>query len=152
MRENVIPKSMMLVNTEIMLGEKTPTPSFRLISVSKESPYNEAVYHRNFKRLIVYSKEVLDSYEMFRKLDSNGDVERMKNGRRKDNPNTDVKEERKAVRTPYEYHLTNAEDIQAFIDMFAVNPEFDYKSLLEPATTAGPTVPQQPLQEAEAAK
>ena len=66
----------------------------------------------------------------FPKLDENGDIKRLKMGRRQDGK--DYAEERKTLETYYEYYVENPEEIVEFINVFSLNAEtFDYKTYLE---------------------
>ena len=69
------------------------------------------------------------SYHMVAKLDDTGQPERLKT------PNQQTgkthKEERRLVDTFSEFYLQDKNDIELFINMFAVNAEqFDYNSFL----------------------
>jgi hypothetical protein len=116
-------KSMMLITSS--WNEK---PSFRMIPVETSCPYNEVIYDTELKALAIVSKEKKDTFQFLPKLDQNGDLVPLRkpgaNGRR-------FAEERKLVETYYEYFVTDAAEVEAFIQRFALNAEkFDYKALL----------------------
>ena len=74
---------------------------------------------------------------MIAKLDDNGDVKRMKIGRR-DN-GKDFAEERKTLETYYEYYIENPTEIKDIVNMFAINADmFDFNQYLEEAYTEQP--------------
>jgi hypothetical protein len=118
-------KSMMLVT-----GSWGNNKTFKLIPVGLDCPYNEAIFDRDSKVLALIGKEKKQSMHMVAKLDDNGDVKRMKIGRR-DN-GKDYAEERKTLETYYEYYIENPEEIKDVINQFAINADtFDYNQYLE---------------------
>jgi hypothetical protein len=118
-------KSMMLVT-----GSWGNNKTFKLIPITPDCPYNEAIFDRDSKVLALIGKEKKQSMHMVAKLDDNGDVKRMKIGRR-DN-GKDYAEERKTLETYYEYYIENPEEIKEVINQFAVNANtFDYNQYLE---------------------
>lgn len=120
-------KSMMLVT-----GSWGNNKTFKLIPVSPDCPYNEAIFDRDSKVLALIGKEKKQSMHMVAKLDDNGDVKRMKIGRR-DN-GKDYAEERKTLETYYEYYIENPEEIMSIVDLFAINAEtFDFTQYMEAA-------------------
>ena len=113
-------KSMMLV-TSTWGSKKT----FKLIPVTLESPYNEAIFDADNKVLAVISKEKKESLHMLAKLNEFGDPQTMKIGKRSNGK--DYAEERKTLETFYEYYVENAQEVKDFINMFAINADsFDY--------------------------
>jgi hypothetical protein len=124
MSENTNQKSMMLV-----IQEHRGMPTFSLIRTAESCPFVECIFVPDTKQLAIISTIQKDTFHLFPKLDDNGDTA-MAKGRKIVGKN--YKEERKAIRTFYEYTLVNPDDIVAFIDMFAVNAEtFPYKALLD---------------------
>jgi hypothetical protein len=119
-----IGQNMMLVNSAFRNAK-----SFTLIPVSNDSPYVEAMFDPSSGVLAVISKVMKQSYHMVPKLDDTGQPERLKA------PNQQTgkthKEERRLVDTFSEFYLQDKNDIELFINMFAVNAEqFDYISFL----------------------
>jgi hypothetical protein len=119
-----IGQNMMLVNSAFRNAK-----SFTLIPVSNDSPYVEAMFDPSSGVLAVISKVMKQSYHMVPKLDDAGQPERLKA------PNQQTgkthKEERRLVDTFSEFYLQDKNDIELFINMFAVNAEqFDYISFL----------------------
>lgn len=113
-------KSMMLV-TSTWGSKKT----FKLIPVTLECPYNEAIFDADNKVLAVISKEKKESLHMLAKLNEFGDPQTMKIGKRSNGK--DYAEERKTLETFYEYYVENAQEVKDFINMFAINADsFDY--------------------------
>jgi len=115
---------MMLVNSAFRNAK-----SFTLIPVSIDSPYVEAMFDPSSGVLAVISKVMKQSYHMVPKLDDTGQPVRLKT------PNQQTgkthKEERRLVDTFSEFYLQDKNDIELFINMFAVNAEqFDYSSFL----------------------
>lgn len=125
-------KSMMLVT-----GSWGNNKTFKLIPISSECPYNEAIFDRDSKVLALIGKEKKQSMHMLAKLDDNGDVKRMKIGRR-DN-GKDYAEERKTLETYYEYYIENPQEIKDVVNMFAVNADtFDFNQFIEEAYAEQP--------------
>lgn len=125
-------KSMMLVT-----GSWGNNKTFKLIPISPECPYNEAIFDRDSKVLALIGKEKKQSMHMLAKLDDNGDVKRMKIGRR-DN-GKDYAEERKTLETYYEYYIENPQEIKDVVNMFAVNADtFDFNQFIEEAYAEQP--------------
>ena len=119
-----IGQNMMLVNSAFRNAK-----SFTLIPVSNDSPYVEAMFDPSSGVLAVISKVMKQSYHMVAKLDDTGQPVRLKT------PNQQTgkthKEERRLVDTFSEFYLQDKNDIELFINMFAVNAEqFDYNSFL----------------------
>ena len=109
-------KSMMLIT-----GNWGQKKTFKMIPVTTDCAFNEAIYDAENKVLALVSKEKKQSMHMVAKLDDFGDVKPMKVGRRTNGK--DYAEERKTLETYYEYYLDNAEEIKAFINMIAVNSD-----------------------------
>lgn len=115
--------SMMIVSSE--WNEK---PTFRMISISNDCPYNEVIYDPEIKTLAIISKEKKQSFQMLPKLDVNGEITMIKRalptGRK-------FAEERKVVETYYEYYITKEEEIKTFVSLLAANAEtFPWSTLL----------------------
>ena len=120
-------KSMMLVT-----GAWGQQRTFKLIPVTPESPYNEAIYDLDSKVLALIGKEKKQSMHMVPKLDDFGDLKPMKIGRRTNGK--DYQEERKTLETYYEYYLDNPDEIKAVINLLAINADsFDYNQYVDAA-------------------
>ena len=114
----------------LVTGSWGNNKTFKLIPVTPECPYNEAIFDRDSKVLALIGKEKKQSMHMLAKLDDNGDVKRMKIGRR-DN-GKDYAEERKTLETYYEYYIENPQEIKDVVNMFAVNADvFDFNQYIE---------------------
>ena len=92
------------------------TKTFRLIPISLDCPYNEAIYDPEQKILAVISKECKETFQMVPKFDDKGDVLQAKRVRENGKP---YAEERRALDTWYEYYVEEADDVKAFIEWFA---------------------------------
>jgi hypothetical protein len=96
-----------------------------LISISKDCPYNEAIYDPQEKVLAVISKEKKEAFQLVPKFTDKGDVLYIKSPR--DN-GKNYAEERRAIESWYEYYLDNPEDIRSFISVFGTNADaFDFE-------------------------
>lgn len=110
-------------------------PTFKLMPVSPDSPYNEAMFDIESKILAIVGKEKKESFHMIPKLNEFGDLQTMKIGKR--NNGKDYAEERKAVETFYEYYVEDRKEIEALINLLAVNADsFDYQQYLDSAFNA----------------
>lgn len=125
----------------LVTGAWGQTKTFKMIPLTPDAPYNEAIYDRDSKVLALIGKEKKQSMHMVAKLDDNGDVKRMKIGRRENGK--DYAEERKTLETYYEYYVETPEEIKEIINLLAVNADsFDYKQYMEAANiqVAAPTI------------
>lgn len=124
-------RSMMLI-TGTWGNKKT----FKMIPVSLNSPYNEAIFDADNKVLAIIGKDKKQSLHMVPKLDDLGDVKQMKVGRRINGK--EYQEERKTLETYYEYYLESPEDIKELVSLLAVNADsFDINQYLEPQPAFG---------------
>ena len=104
--------------------------SFKMIPITLDCPYVECMYSSKDNVMAVISKVMKQSYHMVPKLDDNGDQIPAKGKRQNNKP---YKEERRLVDTFSEFYLLTPEEINGFIESFAVNAKtFDYKSLTIP--------------------
>lgn len=122
----------------LVTGSWGNAKTFKMIPVTPECPYNEAIFDRDSKVLALIGKEKKQSMHMVAKLDDNGDVKRMKIGRREGGK--DYAEERKTLETYYEYYIENPDEVKSIVDMLAVNADsFDYVQYMEQANIEKPT-------------
>jgi hypothetical protein len=125
MSENTNQKSMMLV-----VQDHRGMPTFSMIRTAENCPFVECIYVPDQKQLAIISTIQKDTFHMFPKLDDNGDTAVAK-GRKIVGKN--YKEERKAIKTFYEYTLVNEDDIVAFVEKFAVNADtFPFRNVINP--------------------
>ncbi len=116
----------------LVTGSWSTQKTFKLIPVSAECPYNEAIFDRDSKILALIGKEKKQSMHLIAKLDDNGDVKPMKIGRRSNGK--EYAEERKTLETYYEYYIENPDEIKTIVNMLACNADtFDFNQYLEHA-------------------
>lgn len=116
----------------LVTGSWSTQKTFKLIPVSAECPYNEAIFDRDSKILALIGKEKKQSMHLIAKLDDNGDVKPMKIGRRSNGK--EYAEERKTLETYYEYYIENPDEIKTIVNMLACNADtFDFNQYLEQA-------------------
>lgn len=121
---NLIGGNMLLIQSD-WNEEKT----FKLIPLSNECPYIEAIYDPSTKVLVMISRISMTKLHMLPKLDDNGDPAPLKAPRKNGRA---VKEERKSIETFQEFYIDNNEAIDAIVDIFAVNKDkFDYKKFIK---------------------
>lgn len=102
--------------------------TFRMIPVHIDCPYNEAIYDPEQRVLAVVSKECKEQFQLVPKFNEKGDIQYLKAAREN---GKNYAEERRAIDSYYEYYIENIDDILMFINHFAFNTEFDYKSLVK---------------------
>ena len=118
-------KSMMLTTSNW-----GPNKTFKLIPITKDCPYVEAIFDPGSKILAVISTIAKETYHMIDKLDDNGDPQKMKLTRTKDGG--DTKKERRLLKTYAEYYITVREEIETFINGFCINADsFDTNEYLD---------------------
>ena len=107
-----------------------PNKTFKLIPITKDCPYVEAIFDPGSKILAVISTIAKETYHMIDKLDDNGDPQKMKLSRTKDGG--DTKKERRLLKTYAEYYITVREEIETFINGFCINADsFDTNEYLD---------------------
>ena len=121
---NPIGANMLLIQSD-WNEEKT----FKLIPLTNDCPYIEAIYDPSTKVLVMISRISMTKLHMLPKLDDNGDPAPLKvprkNGR-------SVKEERKTIETFQEFYIDNHDAIDDLVDIFAVNKDkFNYKQYIK---------------------
>lgn len=116
------------MNKSMMLITSTwgPAKTFKLLPVTLECPYAEAIYDCHSGVFALIGKDKKQTFHMLPKLTDTGDVQQMKIGKR-DNGKPHA-EERKLVESFYEYYIEVQSEIEDFINMFCINADsFDYK-------------------------
>ncbi len=120
-----IGKNMMLVNSSFR-GAK----SFNLIPVSKEAPYIEAMFDPSSGILACIGVNNKQSFHMVPRLNDDGQPMRLKVPNK--TTGKTVKEQRVSQQTYSEYYVAEENDIENFINIFAINADtFDYKQFIE---------------------
>lgn len=92
--------------------------TFRLLPLTMDCPFNEAIYDTTSNVLAIISKDKKDKPTMLPKLNDKGLMIPVKGA----GENAHV-EERRILEMYFEYYIDNPEDIKAFIERFVVNPE-----------------------------
>lgn len=112
---NQVGKNMMIV-TQSHMGE----PTFSLIAATEACPFVECIYTPQNKQLAIITKTQKDTFHFFSKIDDNGDVMLAKKVRLNGKTH---KEERKQIKTFYEYYLTEEKEIIEFVTMYGINSD-----------------------------
>lgn len=116
-------KSMMCIHSSWNKGK-----TFRMIPIHVDCPYNEVIYDKDQHVLAVISKECKEAFQLVPKMTEKGDVSYLR-GPRENGKN--YAEERRVLDTWYEYYIENPEDIEAFMEYFMMNTEFEYKQYMQ---------------------
>lgn len=120
-----IGKNMMLVNSSFR-GAK----SFNLIPVSKDAPYIEAMFDPSSGILACIGVNSKQSFHMVPRLNDEGQPMRLKVPNK--TTGKTVKEQRVSQQTYSEYYIAEKNDIDNFINIFAINADtFDYKQFTD---------------------
>lgn len=133
-------KSMLLVTVPYREGEK----SFRLIPAKADCPYIDAVYWKDKKVLEVVTAFKKNEYNMFVKLDDNGEPEKRKQPGQDEHGNQKIhKQERKLTEVMMNYYIIEQVEIIAFIEAFAINSnKVNYMAILtDPGAIVEPPKP-----------
>jgi hypothetical protein len=109
-------KNMMLVSSEW-----SGKPSFRAMPVTVGCPYVECIFDPESKVLVVISKTKRNTLQMLPKLDEYGTPVSGTKG---------VKQDRHKLEVFQEYYISEPESIKEFINLIAINSEFDYLSFM----------------------
>ena len=109
-------KNMMLVASEWQ-GK----PSFRTIPMTADCPYVECIFDPESKVFVVISKTKRNTLQMLPKLDEYGNPVTGTKG---------MKQDRHKLEVFQEYYISDIDTIKEFVSYFAVNPKFDYLSIV----------------------
>lgn len=103
----------MLAYSTDWYGHKT----FRLMPVTNDCPFVEAIYDPSTKVLAIIGKTVAEKPIMLPKLNDKGQPISLKT------PDNRTAEERRIISTFTEYYMDNIDDVVGFVKRFAVNPD-----------------------------
>jgi hypothetical protein len=117
-------KNMMIYSSD-WYGKRT----FRMMPVTEDCPFNEAIYDTHNKVLAIISKDQKEKPQMLPKLSDKGLAIPLKGS---DPNNPQYVEERRMMDAYYEYYLDKEADIKDFLTLFAINP--DHVSISEAMT------------------
>jgi hypothetical protein len=99
--------------------------TFKLMPISSDCPFNEAVFNNDYNVLAVISKEKKTSHFMVEKLTEEGLPELNKK-------QTAYKKQRVTLDKYYEYYITEKQEIIDFVEMVAFNSDtFDYTAFFK---------------------
>ena len=104
--------------------------SFNLIPVSKDAPYIEAMFDPSSGILACIGVNSKQSFHMVPRLNDEGQPMRLKVPNK--TTGKTVKEQRVSQQTYSEYYIGEKNDIDNFINIFAINADtFDYKQFTD---------------------
>jgi len=133
MSKNVWPAPTMMLAT----NQWANMESFSLLPITNDSPFVECLYNPHAKTLAIIGKTKKETFHMIPRLTDEGHPMPLKNGATAENPH---KKQRVQQESYTEYYLTVREEIEAFIQNFAINADtFDYKKALNMKTMDDPS-------------
>ena len=100
------------------------TETFRMIPITAECPFNEAIYDPTEKVLAIISKDSKEKPMMMPRLSDKGIPVQIK----RPDGSLGLQEQRVVMDTYYEYYISEKADIREFVEKFATNPS--HKSFL----------------------
>jgi hypothetical protein len=100
--------------------------TFKLIPISKEAPYIEAIYDKESKVFVIISKDTKTALHMLPSLDEAGAPIKITKGAHAGKP----RQERRQIEVFMEYYLENKEDISNVISNLAINQSFAWQDFL----------------------
>jgi len=112
----MIGKNMMLITSPFR-----NVKSFSLIPITSDCPYIEAMYDPSSGILAVITKVKKQSFHMVPRLDTNGQPVKLKIPNKQTGKT--VKEQRLTVDTFSEFYIIEKNELDNFINMFAVNSD-----------------------------
>jgi hypothetical protein len=124
-------KSMMII-----ASEWDGKPTFKMISISKEAPYNECIYDPERKALAIITKESKDKPVMMPKLDNHGRGKLVKGKNAEGQLVEQQAQERIIFPAFYEYFIEDETDIRELVNMFASNPKHKALGVMAPVGKA----------------
>lgn len=122
-------KNMFIYSTD-WYGRRT----FRMLPTTESCPFNEAIFDPNTGVLAIISRDQKEKPQMLPKLSDKGQLIPLKGSSDASQPR--YMEERRIMDTYYEYYIDSKEDIEQFIQMFALNPEHPAVSIIHETPVA----------------
>ena len=124
----------MLNSMFLMTGQFGPAKTFKMIPISADCPFLEAIFYPQNNTLAIVSKEKKPQLHMLAKLNEVGDPVYIKPNQKivasnggilvgKRENGKDYAEERKLLDTYYEYYIEEKDEILAFVKMAAINAD-----------------------------
>lgn len=102
--------------------------TFKLIPITDDCPYSEAIYDPATTLLVVIGKTSKENFQMVPRLDEDGNPMPVKKPRA--NGKT-YKEQRTTLSVLHEYYIVDKDEQESFIKAFAVNEKhYDYNRFL----------------------
>ena len=100
--------------------------TFKMIPLSVDCPFNEAIFVPGVNTLALVGKSVKDEFKRVPRLDDNGDPQTLRIASRANG--STIKEQRVILPAYYEYYIIKKEEIVDFVNSTAVNADsFDFE-------------------------
>jgi hypothetical protein len=121
-------KNVMLVESVFVDGPAEPIKNFIGIPIDESCPFIELLFDPEKKILGVISKHIKPQFHFMPKLDGNGFPK--PNTNKKLSEKYPVAQERLLIDTYHEYYIRNPKEIEAFLKMYVLNTDFNWKQFL----------------------
>lgn len=108
-------KSMLITKSVARLRDQSTLPSFKMIPLTSECPYQTCEYDTQNGMLVLISKEKKDELQTIPSIDDTGNYKKNKTGQ--------PMAERRSLSEWFEVHLTDPEGIIEFINNMAINAD-----------------------------
>jgi len=117
-----------LLVESVYMDENVPMKNFTGIPTTKDCPFIELIFDPKMKVLGVITPHVKPNFQWVPRLDENGFARPNKN---KQHPDQKHQMQRVVMDTYHEHYIRTKEEIDAFLNMYAVNTDFDWDSYFE---------------------
>ena len=129
-KKNLEENSVNFNNMMLTTSNWGPYKTFKLMPLTEDCPYVEAIFDPSSKILAIISKHSKQSYHFVPKIDDNGDPVKLRINKRENGK--DIKEQRVLLPTHAEYYIQYKSEIESIIHMYAINADtYDYKKYFE---------------------
>lgn len=122
-------KSMLLVEGVFIDNPSNPVKNFIGIPINETCPFIELVFDPEKKILGIVSKHKKNQFHFVPRLDGNGMPK--PNSNKVMQQTQPFAQERLLLETYHEYYLRTPEEIDAFLNMYVINTDFNWKSFLK---------------------
>lgn len=105
-------------NMMIYAAKWNDVDTFRMLPVTNDCAFNEAIYDPTEKVLAIISKDAKEKPMMMPKLSDKGLPIQVK----RPDGSLGLQEQRVVLEAYYEYYISEKDDIKSFVENFSINP------------------------------